>query len=58
MEGSVVKELTDVKQNVLSIPDDQNGQFTTEELDEILNYVTTVQTLWQFSKLKILYVNM
>ena len=37
-----VKELTNVKQNVLSIPDDQNGQFTPDELDKILNYVTTV----------------
>ena len=37
-----VKELTDIKQNVLSIPDDQNGQFTLDELNEILNYVTTV----------------
>ena len=37
-----VKELTDVKQNVLSIPDDQNGQFIPDEQDEILNYVTTI----------------
>ena len=37
-----VKELTDVKQNVLSIPDDPNGQFTPDELDDILNYITTV----------------
>ena len=38
----LVKEITDVKQNVLCIRDDQNGQFTPDELDEILNYVTTV----------------
>ena len=37
-----VKELTDVKQNVLFIPDDNNGQFSSDELCEILNYITTV----------------
>ena len=34
-----IKELTDVKQTVLSILDDQKGQFTP---DELLNYVTAV----------------
>ena len=37
-----VKELTDVKQNVLFIPDDNNGQFSSDELSEILDYITTV----------------
>jgi hypothetical protein len=38
----LVKELTDIHQGVLFVPDDDNGQFSEEELTEILEYVTTI----------------
>ena len=38
----LVKEITNVKQNVLYLEENENGQFTIEELSEIMNYVTTV----------------
>ena len=37
-----VREITDVQKNVLNIEADENGQFTDDELREILNFVTTV----------------
>ena len=37
-----VKEITNVKQNVLHVEGNDHGQFTTEELDELVNYLTTV----------------
>ena len=44
-----VKELADVNQNVLFIPDDNNGQFSSDKLGEILDYITTVWTIDSFS---------
>ena len=38
----LVKELTDINQGVLFIPGDENGQFSAEELTEILEHVTTI----------------
>ena len=37
-----VKEITNVKQNVLHVEGNDRGQFTTEELDELVSYLTTV----------------
>ena len=37
-----VREITNVKQNVLTIEENENGQFSTEELGKILDYITTV----------------
>jgi hypothetical protein len=36
------REITNLKQNVLLLDDNENGQFTSEELCDILNYLTTV----------------
>ena len=36
-----VKEMADVNQNVLVIPDDNNGEFSSDELCDSLNH-------WQF----------
>ena len=36
------REITNLKQNVLLLDDNENGQFTSEELSEILNYLSTV----------------
>ena len=38
----LVKEITNVKQNVLHLEENENGQFSNDELSEIVNYVTTV----------------
>ena len=37
-----VREITNVKQNVLTIEENENGQFSTEELGKILDYIMTV----------------
>ena len=37
-----VKEITNVKQNVLHVEGNDHGQFTTEELDELVSYLSTV----------------
>ena len=36
------REITNLKQNVLLLDDNENGQFTSEELSDILNNLTTV----------------
>lgn len=37
-----VREITNVKQNMFKIEENEHGQFSTEELGEILDYITTV----------------
>ena len=37
-----VREITNVKQNVLTIEENENGHFSNEELGDILDYITTV----------------
>ena len=37
-----VKELTGLKQNVLCLPENDHGQFTREEIDDLVTYITTV----------------
>ena len=49
----LVKELTDINQGVFFVPDDDNGQFSAEELTEILEYVTTIWTFRQLIHLNI-----
>ena len=39
---ALVKEITNIKQNALHLEENENGQFSIEELSEIVNYVTTV----------------
>ena len=38
----LVKEITNVKQNVLNLEGNENGQFSNDELSDIVNYVTTI----------------
>ena len=39
---NIVREITNVRKNVLALDDDENGQFTDDELCNILDYVTSV----------------
>ena len=37
-----VRELTDVKQNVLFVQENDNGKFSHEEISEIIDYISTI----------------
>ena len=37
-----VRELTDVKQNVLFVQENENGNFSHEEISEIIDYISTI----------------
>ena len=39
---NIVREITNVRKNVLALDDDENGQFTDDEFINILDYVTSV----------------
>ena len=38
----IVRELTDVKQNVLFVQENDHGNFSNEEISEIIDYITTI----------------
>ena len=39
---NIVREITNVRKNVLALDDDENGQFTDDDFCNILDYVTSV----------------
>ena len=38
----IVRELTDVKQNVLFVQENDHGKFSNQEISEIIDYITTI----------------